>query len=242
MLFLLDSRDPGQPFPAPELAESEPNGLLAMGGDLQPERLLNAYRQGIFPWFSQGQPPLWWSPDPRWVLFPQEMHLSRSLRRRLRRTAFRLTADQAFDRVIGHCATRERPGQDGTWILPQMQSAYLQLHHLGYARSIECWLDGELVGGLYGVWLGGGLFFGESMFSLVADASKAALYYLCRHLQGHPQALIDCQVYSGHLQSLGARPIPRRAFLQHLRGLPPNGRSEWAPLPQCSSDLLGTGA
>ncbi|SFX04032.1 leucyl/phenylalanyl-tRNA--protein transferase [Marinospirillum alkaliphilum] len=202
-------------FPSPHRALKEPNGLLAFGGDLSPERLLTAYRMGIFPWFSEGEPPLWWSPAPRMVLYPEEVKISRSLSKRLKRGDFELTLDLAFSQVIHQCASL-REHSTGTWITPEMESAYNVLHQRGYAHSVEAWQEGKLVGGLYGLALGG-IFFGESMFSTATDASKAALVFLAQHLQRQGFHLIDCQVHSNHLASLGAREIPRETFLQALQ-------------------------
>jgi leucyl/phenylalanyl-tRNA--protein transferase len=210
MLFLLDPNDPHAPFPDTSMAEREPEGLLAVGGDLSVPRLLNAYRRGIFPWYSEGDPILWWSPDPRTVLTPGEIRVSRSLRKTLRRRLFAVTIDRDFDSVIEACA-QPRPGGDGTWLLPEMISAYQRLHRQGWAHSVEVWRAGELVGGLYGVALGR-VFFGESMFSRVSDASKVALVHMCRSLQRWGFALIDCQVVTGHLLHMGARQIPREHF------------------------------
>ena len=214
MIFDLDGTPPGTPFPDPALAETEPDGLLAVGGDLSPERLVNAYRQGIFPWYSAGQPLLWWSPDPRMVLFPERLHVSRSLRRTLRRGTFEVTFDRDFGAVIRACAAPRDDG-GGTWITAQMIDAYERLHRLGLAHSVEAWHRGELVGGLYGVALGS-LFFGESMFSTMSDASKVAFVRLVQTLQAAGCPLIDCQVYTAHLASLGAEPIPRARFLELL--------------------------
>lgn len=205
-------------FPDPATALESPNGLLAVGGDLRPERLLQAYLHGIFPWFEAGQPPLWWSPDPRMVLFPAEFHVSRSLQRQRRRTALRISSDEAFAAVIRACAA-PRPGGHGTWITAGMQASYEQLHRLGYAHSVEVWDGSNLVGGLYGVALGQ-VFFGESMFSRTANASKLALAWLVPELAKAGYRLIDCQVASSHLGSLGARNIPRLDFLGYL---PPAG-------------------
>ncbi len=205
--------EPGAPaddFPDPRRALSEPNGLLAAGGDLSAQRLLAAYRQGIFPWFSEGQPILWWSPDPRAVLRPDDLKVSRSLRKTLRQGRFEVTVDKAFDEVVRACAAPRRD-ENGTWITPEMMAAYQRLYSLGYAHSIECWYEGELVGGLYGVALGQ-VFFGESMFSRKSDASKVALVYL----RDMDLRLIDCQIPSGHLARLGARNISREAFMQML--------------------------
>lgn len=208
--FWLDPTDRGFAFPPTALALREPNGLLAIGGDLSPGRLLTAYRQGIFPWFSEGQPILWWTPDPRAVLFPAELHVSRSLAKILRRGRFEVTMDQAFPQVVAACAESRGDGL-GTWITPEMHEAYVTLHHLGYAHSVESWQDGELVGGLYGVSIGR-VFFGESMFTRRTDASKVAFVHLVRQLEAWNFGLIDCQVSSAHLESLGARTIPREQF------------------------------
>jgi leucyl/phenylalanyl-tRNA--protein transferase len=213
MLFQLAPR-PTAPFPDPALAETEPNGLLAVGGDLSPQRLRNAYRLGIFPWYSAGQPILWWSPDPRLVLFPDGLRISRSLRRTLRRGTFSISLDRDFGAVIRACAA-PRPDADGTWILPEIARAYERLHALGLAHSAEAWQDDELVGGLYGVAIGR-TFFGESMFSRASDASKVALVHLVRSLAAWGYALIDCQVYTPHLASLGAVEIPRAEFQRRL--------------------------
>jgi leucyl/phenylalanyl-tRNA--protein transferase len=214
-------------FPPPAQALAEPNGLLAFGGDLRPERILEAYRQGIFPWYQDDQPILWWSPDPRAVLFPERVHVARSLRRVLRGTDFTVTLDRDFTAVIRQCgqATAKRPG---TWITPAMQRAYGQLHQLGYAHSVEVWRDGALVGGMYGIALGA-VFFGESMFSRATNASKIALVHLCGQLRQWGFAVIDCQVSSNHLRSMGACEIVRSEFQQLLelhtfRTLPCNGR------------------
>lgn len=212
MIFLLDAGNP-EYFPDPQSAEVEPNGLLALGGDLRPERLLAAYRQGIFPWYSPGQPLLWWSPDPRLVLFPKRLHLSRSLRKALRQSEAEIRFNQSFAQVMQACAA-PRARQDGTWITPEMLAAYAKLHRLGHAHSIEVWQGDELIGGLYGIVLGG-IFFGESMFSRAANASKMALAGLVQAL-GPALDLIDCQVRTEHLVSLGAEEIPREAFLHRL--------------------------
>ncbi|MFZ1574156.1 MAG: leucyl/phenylalanyl-tRNA--protein transferase [Chromatiaceae bacterium] len=214
MLHFLDPRDPTAPFPDVSLAEREPDGLLAIGGDLDPRRLLNAYRHGVFPWFNAGDPILWWSPDPRTVLPPSRVHISRSLAKTLRRGHFRITLDQAFHQVIGACAGLRRQG-NGTWLVPMMIRAYQRLHRAGWAHSVEVWRDGDLVGGLYGVSLGR-MFFGESMFSLVSDASKVALVHLCGTLEERGFGLIDCQMATDHLLSLGAFQIPRAAFTASL--------------------------
>ena len=197
-------------FPDPSQALDEPNGLLAVGGDLSPTRLGHAYRQGIFPWFSSGDPILWWSPDPRTILRPHQIHVSRSLRKRLRQGRLSVTFDQNFAAVIRACA-QPRDAQGGTWLVPPMIAAYESLHREGLAHSVEVWLDGDLVGGLYGVAIGR-VFFGESMFSRVADASKVALVQLCRRLDDWGFALVDCQMRTDHLLSMGAMEIPRAEF------------------------------
>ena len=186
-------------------------GLLAVGGDLSTKRLLEAYRQGIFPWYAQGEPILWWSPDPRLVLFPEELRISRSMRQFMKKDLIRITYDRNFPAVIAACR-KPRPQQADTWITPAMQAAYIRLHERGFAHSVEVWQDDGLVGGLYGVSLGG-CFFGESMFSAIGNASKAALIDLVRRLRSMAFSLIDCQVHTPHLERLGARHIPRRDFL-----------------------------
>lgn len=201
-------------FPDVELALLEPDGLLAVGGDLSSERLLYAYRNGIFPWYGPDQPILWWSPDPRMVLFPEELRVSRSLARTLRKQRFTVTLDTAFEQVINACA-EHRAGQAGTWITAEMTTAYTRLHEQGHAHSVECWLEGELVGGLYGL-AQGHVFFGESMFTRIADASKVGFVTLVRHLARRGFRLIDCQVHTEHLESLGAKMIPRRDFVHLL--------------------------
>jgi leucyl/phenylalanyl-tRNA---protein transferase len=217
------------PFPAPETALEEPNGLLAAGGDLSPQRLLAAYHSGIFPWYSEGEPILWWSPDPRMVLFPDELTVSRSLGKTLRNSSYEVRFDSAFGRVIRACA-QPRPGQSGTWITSAMRRAYKELHHLGYAHSVETWIDGELAGGLYGVALGR-VFFGESMFSRRSNASKIALVALVNRLKQDDFTMIDCQVHTDHLQTLGAKSIPRAAFLRRLAELLhyPSAQGSWSP-------------
>ncbi|HSN89661.1 MAG TPA: leucyl/phenylalanyl-tRNA--protein transferase [Anaeromyxobacteraceae bacterium] len=213
-------------FPDPERAE--PDGLLAVGGDLSPERLLAAYAAGIFPWFSEGMPILWWSPDPRLVLEPARLHVSQSLRRTLRRDRYRVTSDGAFERVIRSCAARARPGQDGTWITGDMVRAYLRLHRLGFAHSFEAWEGEVLAGGLYGVSLGAA-FFGESMFADRPDASKVAFVRAVEFLVGRGIGLVDAQVRTEHLVRFGAEEIPRREFLARLsRALEkPTLRGRW---------------
>ena len=210
-------------FPAPESALSEPNGLLAIGGDLSPQRLLAAYRRGIFPWFSPGDPILWWSPDPRMVLYPEEFKVSRSLGKRMRNGNIEVRFDTAFAQVVDACAA-PRDGQAGTWITPQMRSAYLELHRMGHAHSVETWKGGELAGGLYGVAIGD-MFFGESMFTRVRDASKVALATMVAWFLAEGVRMIDCQFHTDHLESLGARPIPRDDFLRQVRELVHNPRT-----------------
>jgi len=202
-------------FPNPELALRQPNGLLALGGDLEPARLLSAYQRGIFPWFEPGAQILWWSPDPRAVLFPNERHISRSFRRFLRQTTYRYSLNQAFNQVISACAEHR---SEGTWIGPQVINGYQQLHEMGEAHSVEVWDGNDLIGGLYGVAVGG-LFCAESMFSLKINASKCALMVFCQHFTDNGGELIDCQVLNPHTASLGVREIPRRQFLQQLSGL-----------------------
>lgn len=204
-------------FPPLARALREPDGLLAAGGDLRPERILAAYRHGCYPWYQQGQPILWWSPDPRFVLFPDELHISRSLGKVLRRQIFEVSYDKAFDRVIDACAG-PRSYADGTWITDAMRQAYLQLHRLGHAHSVEVWQAGELVGGLYGLCIGQ-VFFGESMFSHVDNASKTAFAHLVPDLKRWGIRLIDCQMQTRHLASFGARAIDRRAFAELLAQL-----------------------
>jgi leucyl/phenylalanyl-tRNA--protein transferase len=209
--------DADDPFPPVDLALRDPNGLLAAGADLSTARLLDAYAQGIFPWFSSEDPLLWWSPDPRMVLYVSDLRISRSLRRTIRSGRFHVTADSAFARVMAGCAA-PRPGQDGTWITPDMTVAYGRLFELGYAHSVEAWEGDRLVGGLYGVALGR-MFFGESMFSAVSDASKVAFAHLMRQFARWGVPLVDCQMPTRHLASLGAREIPREEFLRHVRRL-----------------------
>lgn len=200
-------------FPPPD--EAKPDGLLAVGGDLSSERLLLAYKLGIFPWYSEGQPILWWSPDPRLILEPDEFHVSRRLRQILKKGVFKVTFDQAFASVIQSCALAPRKGQGGTWITPEMQAAYIRLHQQGFAHSVESWLNGELVGGIYGISLGR-CFFGESMFSCKSDASKVALATLVERLKVWDFPMLDAQVTTEHLLSLGAKEIPRSLFLKRL--------------------------
>jgi len=200
-------------FPDSSLANED--GLLAVGGNLEPETLLAAYSNGIFPWYSEASPVLWWSPDPRMVLFPDEFHMSRRLQRRLKQPQFRFSWDEAFDDVIRICAEIPRRGESGTWILPEMVDAYRKLHQLGHAHSVEIWQGDELIGGLYGVLLNRA-FFAESMFSRQTDASKMALAKLVERAQTESWNLIDCQFHTDHLESLGAREISREAFLSAL--------------------------
>jgi len=207
-------RLPRQPI-FPEPRQAEPDGLLAVGGDLSPERLIEAYAHGIFPWFSEESPILWWSPDPRLVLRPDWLHVPRSLARTVKRGRYEVRADTAFSQVIRSCAEKPRPGQEGTWITDDMARAYEQLHHLGLAHSFEAWEGERLAGGLYGVSLGGA-FFGESMFSERPDASKVAFVSAVRWLAGRGLDLIDCQVSTEHLLRFGARDIPREEFLAWL--------------------------
>jgi len=214
MLYLLDPKDPQAPFPDAETAEREPDGLLAVGGDLSATRLVNAYRCGIFPWFGEGDPILWWSPDPRTALFPERLRVSRSLRKTLRKGVFRATADRDFDAVILACA-QPRTVDKGTWLVPEMIAAYQRLHRQGLAHSIEVWRDGALAGGLYGVAIGR-VFFGESMFTRVTDASKVALVHLCQRLMERGFRLIDCQVLTAHLVRMGAVQIRRADFIHML--------------------------
>ena len=209
---------PDAPFPPLSAALTEPNGLLAAGGDLSPERLIAAYRRGIFPWFSVGQPILWWSPDPRMVLYVDEFRTSRSLAKRVRRHEFEIRVDTAFRDVIDSCAAMPRDGQKGTWITPAMVDAYAELHRRGIAHSVESWRDGQLCGGLYGMALGH-VFFGESMFARETDASKVALVHLVALLRHQGVPLIDCQQETAHLGSFGARPIARETFAGHLTEL-----------------------
>jgi len=228
--------DPDEPFPPVTRALREPNGLLAAGADLSPERLIDAYAHGIFPWFGEEDPVLWWSPDPRMVLHPPDVHVSRSLRRTIRSGRIRVTLDTCFREIMEGCA-EPRPDQDGTWITEEMTEAYHRLFALGHAHSVEAWTGDRLVGGLYGVAIGR-MFFGESMFSRVTDASKVALVALARQLDRWGFPCVDCQMSTGHLSSLGAREIPRAEFLRQVRRL-----VQEAPVPspwRFDADLLGT--
>ena len=224
-VFLLDK---DLVFPPPHLADD--SGLLAVGGDLSEERLLLAYRMGIFPWYSEGEPLLWWSPDPRLILLPEEFHVSRRLSRVIRQGVFRVTMDEAFEQVMRACAESPRPAQDGTWITGEMIDAYCRLHASGYAHSVECWRGDKLAGGLYGINLGNS-FFGESMFSRVSDASKVALAALVEHVKSWPFALIDCQIATPHLSRMGASEVSREKFMRLLeRSLQGGTRlGKWEP-------------
>lgn len=214
MIPWLEQHDP---FPPVTTALREPDGLLAAGADLSQARLIDAYSKGIFPWFSEGQPLLWWSPDPRMVLFPPEFRISRSLARRLRRCDYEIRTDTCFEAVMRACAA-PRAGQDGTWITADMIAAYSALNRRGIAHSVETWIGGELAGGLYGIALGR-MFYGESMFARAADASKLALAHLVRQLQRLDFGMIDCQMKTAHLASFGAREIPRSEFMLKLQEL-----------------------
>jgi len=214
-------------FPPVEWAS--PEGLLAIGGDLRPERLLEAYRHGIFPWYNDGQPILWWSPDPRAVLFPSKLHIPRSLQRTMRRQRLAVTLDRCFRAVMEGCAgPRPQYPEGGTWITEEMLNAYTRLHELGYAHSVEAWKEDRLVGGLYGIALGG-VFFAESMFTVIDDASKTALVSLVRQLEAWGFRMIDCQQSSPHIRRLGAEEIPRRDFIAHLSDALdlPDRRGRW---------------
>ncbi len=217
-------------FPPLEQALREPDGLLAAGGDLSPERLISAYRHGCFPWFQEGQPILWWSPNPRMVLFPTELHVSHSLRKLMRQGRFEVSFDRDFPAVIRACAA-PRSYADGTWITRAMQAAYLELHRRGIAHSVEVWQEGQLVGGLYGLAMGR-LFFGESMFSRTDNASKIGFVTLVEQLRECGFALIDCQMHTQHLSNFGAREIPRADFAGYLeRYLDQSGPTPWASTP-----------
>jgi len=201
-------------FPPYYMAEED--GLLAIGGDLSPKRLINAYSNGIFPWYEDGQPILWWATNPRFVLFPEELYISRSMKKILKKEVFEITFNKDFKRVVENCSTIMRPGQRGTWITRKMRSAYIKLHEMGYALSAEAWCDGELAGGLYGVVIGK-IFFGESMFSELPNASKAAFITVVEKLRAEKFRLIDCQVYTDHLSSLGAKSIEIDYFIDIVK-------------------------
>ncbi|MDT0620162.1 leucyl/phenylalanyl-tRNA--protein transferase [Croceitalea vernalis] len=209
-LFFLNDR-----LEFPPVSNANPEGLLAVGGDLSPERLLLAYQNGIFPWFNEDALILWWSPDPRMVLFPDKLKVSKSMRKIIASNQFELTKNKCFDKVIEHCSVLERKGQEGTWITPKMKEAYLSLHEKGFAKSYEVWQNSNLVGGLYGIDLGH-VFCGESMFSLVSNASKFAFIHMVNELRNESYKLIDCQVYTQHLESLGAQEMARDKFMQIL--------------------------
>jgi leucyl/phenylalanyl-tRNA--protein transferase len=217
------------PFPPVDRALTDPNGLLAIGGELSAERLVSAYCRGIFPWYSAGQPVLWWSPDPRMVLHTDEFRVSHSLRSRIRRATYTVTTNTCFRDVVDACARAYREGQEGTWITARIAQAYSELHDMGYAHSIEAWAGDELAGGLYGIAIGR-MFFGESMFARRTDASKVALSALVGLLRAHDMPLIDCQQETRHLASLGARPISRQAFMNSLTELVGAGdAADWWP-------------
>lgn len=209
--------DTDTPFPALNKALDQPNGLLAVGADLSPQRLITAYSQGIFPWFNENDPIMWWSPDPRMVLFPNELKISRSLRKIIKKHSFEIRTDTAFREVMQNCAA-PRPNASGTWINSKMIDAYTELHELGIAHSVEAWFDQELVGGLYGVALGK-MFYGESMFAKVDNASKIAFVHLVYQMHKWNFGMIDCQMKTAHLASFGAREIPRREFIHKLKEL-----------------------
>jgi leucyl/phenylalanyl-tRNA--protein transferase len=218
-------------FPFPDPSTADEWGVVCSGGNLSPGLLLSAYRQGLFPWFSENEPLLWWSPDPRFVLYPESLHVSGTMRKIIRRGTFELSLDRDFEATIRACSATPRKGQDGTWICEDMIAAYCELHRLGYAHSAEARLDGRLVGGLYGVSLGS-IFFGESMFSLVSDASKAVFIPLVQRLKREGFTLIDSQVYTDHLAGLGAVNIPRNDYLAALKGAlaAPTRRGDWSEL------------
>lgn len=212
------SLDNDTPFPAIENALTEPNGLLAIGGNLSTQRLLTAYRSGIFPWFNEGEPVLWWNPDPRMVLFPQDFKVSKSLKRRLKHNDYEVRFNSDFRQVIQACAAAKREGQNGTWISSEIIDAYCELHKLGYAHSAETWIDNILVGGLYGVLINR-MFYGESMFHQVTDASKIAFAHMVDYLKNKEIGMIDCQMNTKHLASLGAKEISRTEFMTKLNQL-----------------------
>jgi len=215
----------GKDISFPPVEEATEDGMVAIGGDLSTERLLLAYRSGIFPWYNEGEPIIWWSPAPRFVLFPGNLKVSKSMTTVLRNGKFRFTINRAFAPVIQNCKTIARDGQDGTWITPEVQKAYIDLHQLGYAHSAEAWMDGELVGGLYGIRMGN-VFFGESMFSKASNASKFAFMKYVQQLQKEGVVLIDCQVHTEHLESLGAGMIERDEFIELLNKHIPFSRKD----------------
>jgi len=218
-------------FPAVETSLDEPEGLLAAGGDLSIERLVRAYREGIFPWYSEGEPILWWAPDPRFVLIPEQIKISRSLGKNVRNNNFEIRMDTAFEQVISICASQPRKDQPGTWITDEMRQAYIDMHHAGHAHCVECWNEDELVGGLYGVHTGQ-VFCGESMFSKQSNASKIALVHLCKFLSLNGFKLIDSQVYTEHLERLGAQMISRSDYINILK------QSHQVVMPENWSDLF----
>ena len=234
----LSPDDPHDSFPAVNAALSEPDGLLAAGGDLSPDRLLIAYRQGIFPWYEEGQPLLWWSPDPRCVFLPGDFHLARRMKQEFRKTDAEIRVNTAFTDVVRACAGPRRSGQ-GTWITPDMLVAYEQLHRLGWAHSVEVWRSDKLCGGLYGLAIGKA-FFGESMFSKSSNASKMALLYLAERLNSGDFKILDCQIHSAHLSGLGARVVPRPEFIELLQLAceKPGSRSDWPAGSLHVPDLL----
>lgn len=237
MIFDLDGTPPDIGFPDTALAETDPNGLLAIGGDLSQQRLLHAYRSGIFPWYSAGQPILWWSPAPRMVLYPHHLHISRSLRRTMRNKGFRVSIDLAFESVIRACSA-PRDGLGGTWLLPEMIASYVALHRAGHAHSFEVWDDDELVGGLYGVSIGQA-FFGESMFSRRNDASKIAMCLLAERAGETPYRFIDCQIHTDHLASLGACEIDREQFHSELEAAVDADAAPLVPYGPHDAAILG---
>jgi leucyl/phenylalanyl-tRNA--protein transferase len=222
-------------FPDPSFAD--PSGLLGVGGDLAPERLLLAYRMGIFPWYSDGQPILWWSPDPREVLETEELRVQRSLAKRIRQRPYRISLDEAFEEIIDGCALADRPEQQGTWITSEMRDAYIHLHALGFAHSVEAWEGSTLVGGLYGVAVGR-LYAGESMYAIRPDASKIAFVHLVRQLQRWGYPLVDCQVHTAHLERFGAKPIRRSEYVARASALAnePGRSGPWSFDPDFACD------
>lgn len=230
MIYFIDGTDPNSPFPDVEEGDPEMNGLIAVGGDLTPQRLVNAYSHGIFPWYTLWEPIKWWSPDPRLVLFPDKLHISHSLHKTLRRGVLQATFDLAFPKVIRACAGTRRSGS-GTWLTNDMIRAYEKLHKLSIAHSVDVWEQDNLVGGLYGVALGR-IFFGESMFSLRSDASKVALVYLAQHLQTWEYQVIDCQMRTEHLVRMGAEEIPRKELTSLL--------DTWVTIPGHEGNWYGS--